>query len=103
MLGLLVTKVFAQDIENANGAVRLLYKFNEVIINPLIQLFFAVAFLVFLFGFIEFFFSGGSPEKTSTGKKHMLWGLVGLFIMISAVGILNLFLQFIGAPFVIVG
>lgn len=62
----------------------------EVIIDPTILLIFTLGFLVFLWGMLEFMVNpedGGVREK---GKKHMLWGIVGMFIMISVGGIISL-------------
>lgn len=96
MLGLLATKVFADGTEGSGG-YSLIYKLNATIVNPIIQLLFAIAFLVFLFGIVEFFFGSGNADKVEKGKRHMLTGVIGLFIMIAAFGIINLFLNFIGA------
>lgn len=62
-----------------------------VIINPLIYLFFAVGLLVFFWGVIEFLLAlnvGGESSK-ETGKQHMLWGLIGMFIIVSSYAIIN--------------
>jgi len=62
-----------------------------VILNPLIKLMFAVALVVFLWGIIEYIKGAGSPDSREQGTRHILWGLVGLFIMVSVYGILTLF------------
>jgi hypothetical protein len=54
------------------------------LIDPLITFFMILASVLFIWGVIEFLFIGASNEEAkSKGKKHMVWGLVGLFIMIS--------------------
>ena len=63
----------------------------NVILNPLIRLMFAVALVVFLWGIIEYIKGAGSPDSREQGTKHIIWGLVGLFIMVSVYGILTLF------------
>lgn len=63
----------------------------NVILNPLIRLLFAVALVVFLWGIIEYIKGAGSPDSREQGTKHIIWGLVGLFIMVSVYGILTLF------------
>lgn len=63
----------------------------NVILNPLIRLMFAVALVVFLWGIIEYIKGAGSPDSRKKGTNHILWGLVGLFIMVSVYGILALF------------
>lgn len=60
------------------------------IVQPLIQLMFVIAIVVFIWGVVEMIISASNEEARSTGTKHMMWGLIGLFIMFSVYGILNL-------------
>ena len=66
-------------------------KLADVILNPLIRLMFAVAIVVFLWGIIEYIRGAGSPDSREQGTRHIIWGLVGLFIMVGVFGIINLF------------
>lgn len=60
------------------------------IINPIIGLMFGLAFVAFLYGVLEFI-QGGANEKTlETGKRHMIYGILGIVIMIGARGIIEL-------------
>lgn len=67
---------------------------SSAIINPIINLMIAVAVLFFLFGVWEFIAGAGSDDKRETGKKHMVWGVIGLFIMISVWGIMAVLSNF---------
>ena len=69
---------------------------NRVILNPLIVLAFAIAALVFFWGIFQFIFSETSDAKRDTGKKKIFWGLFGMFIMISAYGLIRLILGTFG-------
>lgn len=66
------------------------------VVNPLLAFLFALGLLIFVWGFVEFLFDlnvrGGGGEGTgkNNGKQHMLWGLVGMFIMSGAWAILSL-------------
>ena len=62
---------------------------NKEIINPLIILMFAVALVFFLFGVFELISNADNEEKKTDGKKHMLWGIIGLTIMMGVWFILN--------------
>lgn len=73
-------------------------RFVEIIINPLIYILLTASLLVFFWGIIEFLAQGNNPEKASTGKRHMFWGIVGLFIFIASVGILRIISNTIGGP-----
>lgn len=71
-------------------------KLNAAIINPLIFLLFAAASVYFVFGLLQFVMNSSNDEARDKGKKHMVYGLVGLFIMVSVFGILNLVLNTFG-------
>jgi|SRR3990167_946223 len=71
---------------------------NREIINPLILLLFALAVVFFLFGMLRFFASGENDEKRTEGKRHMLWGLIGMTIMMGVFFVLNLLLGTIDIP-----
>lgn len=74
----------------------LLQNILDNIVNPIITLLVAVAVLYFLWGVLGFVRNADNSEERKKGGLHMLWGAVGLFIMIAAYGILNLVLSTIG-------
>lgn len=69
------------------------------VFSPLYQLVAALAFLYFLWGVFKYIYDMNDPEKKTTGRNHMLWGLVGLFIIFSIGGILPLFNKILGGMF----
>jgi uncharacterized membrane protein YidH (DUF202 family) len=71
-------------------------KVDTYIINPLIALLFALAIVYFLYGCLEFIMNQENEEKKTTGKGHMLWGVVGIVIMVGVFAILNLITHTIG-------
>ncbi len=71
----------------------LMDKIVAIIIDPLILLIFSVGFVVFLWGLVEFMRNVESESSRETGKQHMLWGLVGMFIMIAVQGIIAIALD----------
>lgn len=64
-------------------------KFNDAILQPLIYLLLAGAVVYFLWGIYKFVAGQNNEENQEEGKKHMVWGIVGLVIMVSVWGILN--------------
>ena len=66
------------------------------IINPLILLLAAVAFVVFIWGVFEFILHAGEETKRSEGRKAIMWGLIGLAIIFGAYGIINVALGTFG-------
>ncbi|KKR61055.1 hypothetical protein A2643_02795 [Candidatus Nomurabacteria bacterium RIFCSPHIGHO2_01_FULL_39_220] len=90
-MDLFSTKVaYAVASKNVNEFVA---NVDNQIINPLIGFLFALALVFFLYGVFEFIASGASDEKKTTGKSHMLWGIVGITIMLSVWTILNIILN----------
>lgn len=71
-------------------------KINQFILNPLIVLMFVVALLVFFWGLVEFIYKAGSDDGRDTGKRNMLWGIIGMFIMVAVYGIIRLILDTFG-------
>lgn len=58
------------------------------IIRPLIGLLIALSTIYFLYGILESM-SYGDAKKMEDGKKHVMWGLIGLFISVSFAGIMS--------------
>ena len=71
---------------------------NRLIINPLITLLFALAMVFFLYGVVEFLFNQANEEKKTSGKSHMLWGIIGITIMMGVWAILGIVLNTLGIP-----
>lgn len=73
-----------------------LYKINDVILNPLIILLFVVATLVFFVGIFQMIANSESEEARDKGRKNIMYGLIGMFIMISVYGIVRLVMSTFG-------
>ena len=72
-----------------NGIVR-------EIVNPIVAVLFTAAIVVFFWGLIQLIYSADESGGKEKGKQHMLWGIIGVFIMLSAYGILELFTNAFG-------
>ncbi len=60
------------------------------IVNPTISLLFGIAFLVFFWGTFSFIKGYGDETNRAEGQRHMLWGVIGIFIMVAVFGIMRL-------------
>lgn len=77
---------------------QLVQTFSRIIINPILLLLFAGGLLVFVAGVVEFFWEinvVGSHDKDA-GKRHMLYGIIGMFIMASAWAIVQIIANTVG-------
>ncbi len=64
---------------------------------PFIGFIFALAIAIFLYGLMEFALNADSDEKREKGKSHIVWGIVGLFIMFAVWGIVIIIMNFVGS------
>lgn len=69
-------------------AQNFLTKINEAILFPLITFMMALALLIFLYGAFEYVRGAGNDGDRETGKRHLLWGTIGMLVMLSAMAIL---------------
>jgi len=65
-------------------------KFADIIVNPAIVLLFAIAFVVFLWGVAQYIRNSSNKDSNTTGRDHILWGLIGMAIMVSAFSIIKI-------------
>lgn len=68
----------------------MIQKVNNAILTPIAYLLFAGATGYFLFGLMKFILNQDNDTAQTEGKQHMLWGVIGIAIMVSVWGILNL-------------
>jgi len=67
-----------------------LIKVQDAILTPIITLLSLAAFLLFLWGIVEFIAGATNEEKRATGQQHMIWGIIGLVIIFGANAIVSL-------------
>jgi len=68
------------------------------VINPIILLLAASAFVLFVWGVFEFVAHADDETKRKEGRSAILWGLIGLVIIFGAYGIINIALGTAGIP-----
>lgn len=86
-------KVYAADVITTD---KLIENILTNILNPFITLLIGVAVIYFLWGVFLFVRNADSSEERKKGGMHMLWGAVGLFIMVTSYGVVNLILGTLG-------
>jgi len=60
------------------------------IINALMPFIVALAVLFFVWGVFQFVASAGDEEKRTEGRNKMIYGIIGIFVMVSVWGLVNL-------------
>ena len=82
-------------VANAKTVGEIIGVVSSDILRPIILVLFALALVLFFWGMIEFMVNADNEEKRSVGKSHMLWGLIGLVIMFSVNGIVQILINFV--------
>jgi len=82
--------MFVYASGHTEAAKSVLARINDAIIFPFMTLLTAVALLVFLYGVFEYVYNAGDEGARKTGRTHMIFGVIGLLVMVSALAILRL-------------
>ena len=90
-----VAALFTIGVSSAMAAIppttpTFLDNVKSEIIQPLIYLLIAAAFGYFVFGVMLFVKDMDNEVEKENGKKHMIWGVIGLTVIFSVYGILNI-------------
>ena len=67
------------------------------ILDPIIAILFALATLYFFYGVAAYIWNPDNEEARETGRLGMLYGLIGMFIMVAVFGILKFIISSTGA------
>ena len=71
--------------------------FTTTILNPIIALLFAVALVYFIYGVVQYIWNPDNEAMREQGRRNMLWGIIGLTVMVSVFGILRFVISTLGA------
>jgi uncharacterized membrane protein YidH (DUF202 family) len=80
--------VYAQ--EHIEAAQSIVSRIENAILFPILSFMLAVAFLYFMWGAYEFVANAESDSGRDTGKQHMLYGIIGMVVMVSALALLRI-------------
>lgn len=69
---------------------QLMHSIAITILNPLIELLFAAALIVFLIGIVQYIRNADNEKERTIGARRILWGLIGMLVMISAMAIVQM-------------
>jgi hypothetical protein len=90
---------YAAETSHVVAAQILVTKIEKIILFPLMSLMIAVAGLVFVWGAYEYVLHADEDGGRETGKTHMLYGIIGFLVMISAYTILKIVANTFGCDF----
>ena len=58
---------------------------------PIVPLILTLTMVVFIWGLAQFILASGDEKKIESGKKLMIWGIIGFFVAVSIWGIVEVF------------
>jgi hypothetical protein len=73
-----------------NASIDFLFDRSMVILERSIEVLVAVAVVVFFAGIIQYVIAQGDEKKLADGRRYMMYGIVGLSVMIGMWGFVNL-------------
>ncbi len=65
-------------------------RFTSLFTDNIIPLFMVVAVAVFLYGIVRYILASGDQEKAKEAKSYIIYGLVGLFVMVCFWGLIKI-------------
>jgi hypothetical protein len=68
----------------------------STILTAIIPILMILATIMFLWGVIKYITAGGDEEAIKTGRSYMIFGLIGLFVMVAVWGIVTLLVNTFG-------
>ena len=74
----------------------LVKRVNQYILNPFIAFLFTLALAYFIYGVFQFLMNSDREDARTTGKQNMLWGVIGMAIMMSVFGIMQVIINTLG-------
>lgn len=76
-----------------SGTTGIIGVLNTIVV-PLI---FSLAFAAFIWGVVKYFFIHGDEDKSrEEGRQFILWGIIGMAVLFSVWGFVNLLLSTLG-------
>lgn len=82
--------MIAYASSHTQAAQSLVSRIEQVILFPIMTFMLSVALLFFLWGAYEFVLNADNDEGRGAGKMHMMYGIIGMLVMISAMAILRI-------------
>ena len=79
-------------------------KFSDIIcyviglINLLIPILFALAFILFFWGVSKYVLAAGEDKALKQGQQYMMWGVLALFVLTSYMAIIGIATNTFGFP-----
>lgn len=89
----LAAPAFAADFQTSDGAKGVLDLFANILLKYALPFVISLGMVLFLVGMVRFVGAGDNEEKRASGRAVMIYGIIVLFVMVAAWGLVAIFTQ----------
>jgi Na+/H+-dicarboxylate symporter len=68
----------------------------KIFINPIVMFIFSLGMVTFMYGLLEFMWKADYANAKETGGKHMMYGMIGMLIMVAVWGVIAMVTNTLG-------
>lgn len=79
------------------GVEKFTQKITDIFLTPILILLVSLSVIYFVWGLVVFIRDAGEDAKREEARSHMVWGILGLFIIFSVWGIMSIIMATIKA------
>lgn len=83
----------AGEAKFKQGVNSFVNKINDIFLKPILTLLVALSVIYFVWGLAVFISRTNEDTERQKARQHMLWGIIGLFIIFSVWGIMNIIMD----------
>ncbi len=76
-----------------NAGQSLLERIQTYVVDPIIAVIFTLGLLLFFVGIVEYLWEIKDGKTDGDGRQHLIYGLVGMLVMVSVYGIINMIIN----------
>jgi Na+/proline symporter len=92
-LSLLPTLAFAQSVSGNINRIDDVFNIVEAFITRATPFLIGLAVFVIIFGVFKFILNADNEEERKAARYYIFWGVIGVFVMISIWGLVNILSQ----------
>ena len=93
----LFLSLFSPFIAEAKNIKDILQVFIDML-GLVVKLLWLLAFVVFIWGIVKFIAAAGNPAKKESARNYIIYGLIGIFVLLSFMGIIKIVGETFGIP-----
>ena len=87
---------------NMNDVRGILNFFTCLLLDSVVPLLITLAIVVFIYGVIRYIANANDSAKREEGRNFMIWGIIGIFVIVSIWGLVELLAGTFGISFIVI-